>query len=123
MRYLFLLLISVTAWAGEMDLFLDSYVKNLAEGRTSGINSRPDFAHQLAQDTSEFKACAGKNCTVRMRANPSFRSKEGDIELWEAHFDIYSGGKRLIRRSGCYLIEKGPRGLYFNGYIYECYPR
>lgn len=106
-----------------MDLFLEGYLKSLVEGRTSGINSRPDFANRLAEDGSEFKKCVGKSCTVRMRSQPSFRSKNGDIELWEAHFDIYSDGKRLIRRSGCYLIEKTPRGLYFSGYIYECYPR
>lgn len=113
----------MSAFAGEMDLFLDGYLKSQIEGRTSGINSRAEFAHQLAQDGSEFKKCSGKTCTVRMRAQPSLRSKEGENELWEAHLDIYADGKRLIRRSGCYLIEKTPRGLYFSGYIYECYPR
>ncbi len=125
MKWLVVLILSYSsvAGAGEIDVFLEAYLKSLADGRSTGLNEREEFRSQLGEDAIDFKACARKSCSIRMRKQPSMRGEIGDVQTWEAHFDIYADGKRLLRRSGCYLIEKTARGLYLKDYIYECYAK
>jgi hypothetical protein len=118
---LFALFISLPALAGEFDLLVSDYLKKVASGETGSLQTRSEFANQLADDTAEFKVCAGKSCSVRMRENPVLRKQERDFTLWEVRFDVYLNGKPKVRRSGCYLVEKTDRGLAFSDYIYECY--
>lgn len=115
------MLMSAPAFAGEFDLFVADYLKKVVGGNTTAVAMSRDFAKQLEEDKIEFKVCERKTCTVRMRENPVLRKQDGRFTLWEVRFDVYLEGKRKVRRSGCYLVEKTERGLNFNDYIYECY--
>ena len=114
-------LFSVPAFAGEFDLFVADYLKKVVSGDTASVARSRDFSKQLEEDKIEFKVCERKTCSVRMREKPVLRKQEARFTLWEVRFDVYLEGKRKVRRSGCYLVEKTDRGLTFSDYIYECY--
>lgn len=123
MRYLISLVVlfSVPTFAGELDLFAADYLKKVVSGDTASVAMARGFSKQLEEDKIELKVCAQKACSVRMREIPVLRKQEARFTLWEVRFDVYLEGKRKVRRSGCYLVEKTDRGLTFSDYIYECY--